>query len=216
MYEAAVEEQMGVEANTFSWIRVNEKPDGFLENMRVNAELREAVANADVILLSISPNWSNSAELRYILGTCGGEDNQDCLRETVAKTMCDWKGIMDIIVELRAGKPVVFQTMVWGDWIFHAFYGEDITPEQRAVMASYFNKFQEFQATTPGIQITTVFPETYEELLPKYFKTDGSHQLSEAGSIAAVDLLLDSGLEQTTPASPDMTHANVDCTAMTP
>lgn len=43
LYEAAVEERMGVEANVFSWTRVNEKPDEFHENMRVNSELREAV-----------------------------------------------------------------------------------------------------------------------------------------------------------------------------
>jgi hypothetical protein len=214
LYEAAVEEQMGVEANTFSWVRVNEKPDAFLENLRVNTELREAVANADIILLTISPNWSNSAELRYILGTCGGEDNQDCLRETLAATKCSWKGIMDTFAELRAGEPVIFQVVLWSDWIFPAYHGDDATPEQLAVMASYFNKFQEFQVTTLGIQFTTVFPETDDELSPEYFRTDGSHQLSEAGSRAAVELLVATGFEKTTPGSPDMSNANVDCTSI--
>lgn len=214
LYEAAFEERMGAEANTFSWIRVNEKPDGFLENMRVNAELREAVAKANIILLNVSPNWSNSAELRYTLGSCGGEDNQDCLRETVAKTMCEWKGIMDTIEELRAGEPLVFHVVVWGDWIFSAFYDDNVTPEQISVMAAYFNEFQEFQVSTPGIQFVTVFPEPYTTLPPEYFRTDGSHQLSEEGSRAAVELILSPGLDPSLPGSPDLTDESPDCASI--
>ncbi|MBE7433693.1 MAG: hypothetical protein HS100_07235 [Anaerolineales bacterium] len=211
LYEAAIEERMGVEANTFTWIRVNEKPDGFLENMRVNPELREAVADADIILLNVSPNWSNSAELRYTLDSCGGKDNQDCLRETLVKTKCEWKGIMDSFAELRASQPVVFQVVLWSDWVFHVSYGGDATREQVSVMASYFTRFQEFQATTPGVQIVTVFSKTYEELPPEFFKTDGSHQFSEEGSRAAVELILSPGLEPSQPGIPELTEANADC-----
>lgn len=214
LYEAAVEERMGVEADVFSWVRVNEKPDGFHENMRVNSELREAVAGADVILLAVSPNWSNSAELRYTLGICGGKDNQDCLRESLAKAKCDWKGIMDVFVELLTDKPVVFQVVLWSDWIFPAFYGDDITPEQIAVMASYYNEFQDFQATTPGVQIVTVFPETYANLPPDYFRTDGTHQFSDEGSRAAVELLLSPGLVPSQPGSPDISGENLNCVSI--
>lgn len=214
LYEAAIEEEMGAQAETFSWIRVNEKPDGFLENMRVNEELRDAVAGADVTLLSISPNWSNSAELRYLLGLCGGGDNQDCLRETLANTKCAWKGIMDSFAELRAGQPVIFQVVLWSDWVFPAFHGDDATPEQISVMAAYFNEFQEFQSTTPGIRFVTVFPEPYTTLPPEYFRTDGSHQFSEEGSRVAVELMLNPGLEPSQPGSPDLTDESPDCASI--
>lgn len=211
LYEAAVAEDMDAKVNTYSWMKPAASPATYLENLQTETELRKAVKNADVILISFSPSWGNAADNMFFNDLCGGEDNQDCLRETVAKTMCEWKGIMDTIVELRAGEPLVFHVVVWGDWIFSAFYDDNVTPGQISVMAAYFN---EFQVSTPGIQFVTVFPEPYTTLPPEYFRTDGSHQLSEEGSRAAVELILSPGLDPSLPGSPDLTDESPDCASI--
>lgn len=195
LYEAAVQEDLDAKVNTYMWTRPGDSQRTYLENIRTNTELRQAVKKADVILLAISPSWGNAAQNLFLNDLCRGEDNQNCLRDATLKAKRDWAGIVNAIAELRDGKPVVLRTLLWGDWTDPAYYGDKVTPDEYAILAPYQHEYQSFQASTPGIKTALIFPESYEEMLSMgYFQEDGLH-FSEAGSAAAVDLLRALGYE---------------------
>ncbi|MBE7433694.1 MAG: hypothetical protein HS100_07240 [Anaerolineales bacterium] len=195
LYEAAVAEDMDAKVNTFPWMKPAAHPPTYLENLRTETELRRAVKNADVILVAFSPSWGDAAENMFFNDLCGGADNLDCLRKTTAKAMRDWIGIFNTIAELRNGQPVVLRVLIWGDWVYPAYYGDKITTEEIAILAPYFHEYQDLQASTPGVKTALVFPQKHEELLSMgYFQEDGLH-FSETGSAAAVDILRGLGYE---------------------
>lgn len=54
-YEIVVEQDFGVNANLFRWIKPTTSQREWMREIRTNTELRRAVKNADVILVAISP-----------------------------------------------------------------------------------------------------------------------------------------------------------------
>ena len=193
-YENALKEDLDAKVNAFVWSVPSMPLHSQLETLRKETDLRQAIKNADVIMVGITPKWNDAAENLYMSDMCRGDDNQDCLRASLERAKRDWMGFVHQLAELREGKPVILHVIRWGDWLYPAYYGERITPEQIAVLASYFNEFQSFQASTPGVKSTIVFPQDYEQIPKEYLREDGLH-ISEAGSAAAVDLLRALGYE---------------------
>lgn len=193
LYEAAVAEDMDAKVNTYSWTKPAASPETYLENLQTETELRKAVKNADVILISFSPSWGNAADNMYFNDLCGGDDNQDCQRKTTAKAKRDWISIVNTIAELRDEQPVILRVISWGDWVYPAYYGDTITQEDYAVLVPYFREYQSLQASMPGVGAALAFAEDYNDIPSEYF-TDGLH-LSDAGSAAVVDLLHNLGYE---------------------
>ncbi|KAA0261487.1 MAG: hypothetical protein DPW18_20610 [Chloroflexi bacterium] len=195
LYEAALAEDMDAKVNTYSWMKPAASPATYLENLQTETELRKAIKNADAILLAFSPSWGNAADNMFFNDLCGGEDNLDCQRKTTAKAKRDWISVFNNIAELRDGQPVVLRVLIWGDWVYPAYYGDKITAEETAILTPYFHEYQDLQSSTPGVKAALVFPQAYEELLSMgYFQEDGLH-FSETGSAAAVDLLRGLGYE---------------------
>lgn len=193
LYEAAVAEDMDAKVNTYSWTKPAASPETYLENLQTETELRKAVKNADAILVSFSPSWGNAMENLYFDEMCRGDDNQDCLRETTAKAKRDWIGIVNTIADLRDNQPLILRVISWGDWVYPAYYGDTITPEDYAILAPYFHEYQSIQASIPGVGAALAFAEDYQDIPSEYF-TDGLH-LSDAGSAAVVELVRELGYE---------------------
>jgi hypothetical protein len=193
LYEAAVAGDLEAKVNSYFWMKPAAFPATYLEYLKTETELRRAVKKADVILISFSPSWGNAADNMYFNDLCGGEDNQDCQRKTTAKAKRDWIGIVNTIAELRDGQPVILRVISWGDWVYPAYYGDTLTPEDYAALVPYFHEYQSLQASIPGVGAALAFAEAYNEI-PSEFFTDGLH-LSDVGSAAVVDLVRDLGYE---------------------
>lgn len=73
-YAAFIAEDLGAEVNLNERAVNGQEPSVLLENLRADEELRRVVGEAEVIVFDFSPGWSNSAELKYLVGTCGGDD----------------------------------------------------------------------------------------------------------------------------------------------
>ena len=63
---------------------------------------RDAIKQSDVVTINIGANDLMQARLRYKAGYCGGADNQDCLRQTVADFQANWDAILTIVTDLRS------------------------------------------------------------------------------------------------------------------
>ena len=86
------------------------KSGDLLNALLTNSSFRTAVMSAQVITWDIGGNDLLDARSSYKSGSCGGGDNQDCLRSTLASIKTNWDAIMHEILLLR-GSNVVVRTM---------------------------------------------------------------------------------------------------------
>lgn len=89
--------------------------------LRGNLLFRVFVANASVVTWNIGGNDFLSARNSYKDITCGGPDNQDCLRATVATFKINWNAIVAEILSLRRTSNTIIRTMD----IYNPFVNED-------------------------------------------------------------------------------------------
>jgi len=97
------------------------KSGDLLSGLRGNLLFRLSVANASIVTWNIGGNDLASARNRYKDRTCGGPDNQDCLREVVATFKTNWNSIVAEILSLRRASNTIIRTMD----IYNPFVNED-------------------------------------------------------------------------------------------
>lgn len=84
-----------------------------LAALRADPAFRAAVANAEIVTWDIGGNDLLDARGVYKRGdgSCGGADNQDCLRAAVASFKGNWNGIVAEILALRSTRDAAIRTM---------------------------------------------------------------------------------------------------------
>ena len=68
-----------------------------------------AAQSADIILIATGPNETGMAYEPSLAGTCGGEDQADCIRKLGDFWKDDFNAILTEIETLRAGKPTAIR-----------------------------------------------------------------------------------------------------------
>ncbi|GGE08821.1 spore germination lipase LipC [Marinithermofilum abyssi] len=89
--------------------------------LQTDSTFRSSVASADVVTWDIGGNDLREARNKYLNGTCGGTDNEDCLRETVATFKNNWFQIVGIIQDLRNGQTTNYKTIN----VYNPYVNED-------------------------------------------------------------------------------------------
>ncbi len=82
-----------------------------LNALRTNTTFRNSLANSQVITFDIGGNDFLRAINAYKGGTCGGADNQDCLKTTAATFKANWSAIITEILSVRSTGNTVIRTM---------------------------------------------------------------------------------------------------------
>jgi len=82
-----------------------------LTALRTDSTFRNSIANSQVITFDIGGNDFLRIRDSYQRGTCGGADNQDCIRSTVATFKANWSAIIAEILALRSTSNTVIRTM---------------------------------------------------------------------------------------------------------
>ncbi len=93
-----------------------------LNGLRTDAGLRNAVASAEIVTWDIGGNDLKVAYQSFLVGNCGGPDNQDCLRNAVTTFKTNWDAIISEILLLRDPSKTILRTMD----IYNPFVGEQI------------------------------------------------------------------------------------------
>jgi lysophospholipase L1-like esterase len=107
--------------------------------------VRISIALSTIVTVNIGGNDLLRARRAYKAGTCGGVDNQDCLRAAVAIFDDNFPAILEAIVSLRGSRPTIFRTMD----IYNPFVSVDMAqnswPNDQGndfqVLNSYLDKF---------------------------------------------------------------------------
>jgi len=200
-YSDFIEQDQSVNVVVHEWDRW--EPRDIVENLRANEQLRQAIAQAEVITYDFAFDWQDMPQTLFVAGFCGGSDGQDCLREGLQEAQQDWSDILDLIAELRGESPVLLRILIQGDWFYDWKFMDNMTPEQKGILVEYYRQFQAFalqDARSRGIPIVLAFPEPYfNETYPPldYLQSDEIH-FSEAGSLVIAQQLRETGYEFTT------------------
>jgi lysophospholipase L1-like esterase len=92
-----------------------------LNAIQTDSTFQDAIANATLITFEIGGNDMLQANSSYQNGTCGGVDNQDCLRSTITTFQANWDAILDEL-EARTEPDVLLRTMD----LFDPFIAQEI------------------------------------------------------------------------------------------
>jgi hypothetical protein len=104
-YAELLEQDLGVWIDLHDWQEPNAHSSDLLDRLRTNEQLRQDLAEAEVITFLIPLGVIADAMRTYAFGDpgeCGGEDNQDCLQEAFATYAADTEAIIHEVVSLRS------------------------------------------------------------------------------------------------------------------
>lgn len=151
-----------------------------LNAIKTDRTMRRAVSGAEVLTWDIGGNDLREARDQYKSGTCGGSDNQDCLRQTVAIFKSNWDGTIAEIFSLRSTSNTIIRTMD----IYNPYVNEDKADGSFTVFKPYLDDVDNYIATTstnnniPYAQVYLAFngPNGDEDPEDKgYIGLDGLH-----------------------------------------
>jgi lysophospholipase L1-like esterase len=111
LYEAHVETDTGVAVTRTNLGQNGWTSSQLLSALRNDPTFRRATREAEIVTWNIGGNDLRAARNSYKKGTCGGADNQDCLRAGVAKLKTNWDAITAEVLELRATSNTIVRTM---------------------------------------------------------------------------------------------------------
>lgn len=169
------------------------RSEHLLEALSGNPAYRSEVAAADIITLQIGGNDLRAARSQYHSGTCGGADNQDCLRATSMKLRSNWDSIIDELLALTSTSTSAIRTMD----LYNPFVVQDTASGSFDVFKPYFDSLNAYihsSAASHGIPVAQVYRAfngvtgTEDPVTKGYITVDGLHP-SPAGHKAIADQL---------------------------
>jgi lysophospholipase L1-like esterase len=201
-YEAYVETDTGVAVTRTNLGQNKWTSSQLLSALRSDPTFQRAIREAEIVTWNIGGNDLRAARTSYKNGTCGGVDNQDCLRASVATLKTNWTAIMAEVLELRSTSNTVVQTMD----IYNPYVRTDIVSDtwqndggmnDFQVFKRYLDRVNRHIATTsytegvPYAPVYLTFNGTLGDEDPKYkgyLSFDGLHPNNTGHRIIADEL----------------------------
>jgi len=87
------------------------KSGDLLNALQTDPAFRNQVSGAQVVTWDIGGNDLASAHDSFVNNTCGGPDNQDCLRSAVSTFETNWDAIVVELLKLRDPSKTILRTM---------------------------------------------------------------------------------------------------------
>jgi lysophospholipase L1-like esterase len=120
------------------------RSDDLLMALQTDSTMRSTVAESNVVTWDIGGNDLAGARARYIDGSCGGSDNQQCLRDAVAQFRSNWDSIISELLALRSPQNTIFRTMN----IYNPYVEIDIAAGDFAVLEPFLQQVNDHIQTT--------------------------------------------------------------------
>ena len=120
-YDRFIQAGSGVNVNTINLCVPGWTSSDLLRAIKGNLLFRISVATSTIVTVNIGGNDLLGSRSAYKDRTCGGADNQDCLRAGVAIFSANFNAILAEVRSLRAGRNTIIRTMD----IYNPFVNED-------------------------------------------------------------------------------------------
>ena len=186
-YAAFLEADTGAQVDVTNLGLNGQTSSELLYALRNDPSWRRSVEQADVLTINIGLNDLGRAAAAYENGTCGGADNQDCLREVVAMVEGNWNAIIAELLSLRSTDDTIIRTAGLGYTPYLDLEGPadagssgELTDFQ--VFEAYLDRVNRQLATTAG---DNGIPHTEVRLDSRYLSQDGVHPNDEGYEVIA-------------------------------
>jgi lysophospholipase L1-like esterase len=120
-YERLIEADSGTNVNKINLCVPGWTSSDLLRAIRGNLLFRISVATSTIVTVNIGGNDLLGGRSAYKNRTCGGADNQDCLRAGVAVFRANFNAILAEVRSLRGGRNTIIRTMD----LYNPFVNED-------------------------------------------------------------------------------------------
>ena len=114
IYAQMIEQDLGVKVEIHSWEMGGDYSRRLLDRLRTNDQMRNDLREAEVITIEIPNAGLRQPSFTFAYGKsgdCGGDDNQDCLREAFGAHRADTDEIIAEIVSLRSPNDAVIRAV---------------------------------------------------------------------------------------------------------
>jgi hypothetical protein len=202
-YANFIEADLGVEIKVHSRNRGGQDSRHLLDELRNNEELRNEIREAEIVTFNISPLHFKVIESAYMLGECGGPDNQDCLREALALLKSDTDALIAEILSLRSTSDTIIRAMTcpipYVNWYKEKALFEGVYPYWAAYNAYVVQAASEHNIPVARVYHTFNGPNGDEDSEDKgYTGSDGVHP-SPVGDDLIAELFRELGYEPLAP-----------------
>lgn len=201
-YDSYIETDTGVTVTRTNLGRNGWTSSQLLSALSTDPTFRRATREAEIVTWNIGGNDLRAARTSYKRGTCGGVDNQDCLRASVATLKTNWTAITAEVLELRSTSDTIVRTMD----IYNPYVRTDIVSDtwqndgglnDFQVFKRYVDKVNRHIATTsyaagiPYAPVYLAFNGTLGDEDPRskgYLSFDGLHPNNTGHRVIADEL----------------------------
>jgi hypothetical protein len=201
-YADHIEADLGVEVTTHHWYRADQSSAAMLRALRDYEDVRSDIREAEVVTFFVSPKHLQWPAADYDAGTCGGSDNQDCLREALALLKADTDAIITEILALRSTSDAIIRTMTYYNprvnaWNTEGSFG-DLNPYWVAHNEYLIQAASEHNIPVVRVDLAFNGPNLDEDPSDKGYVSDGWHPNPEGAALIA-ELLRELGYEPLAP-----------------
>jgi lysophospholipase L1-like esterase len=186
-YAGYIEADTGAQVSITNLGQSGETSSQLLYALRSDSSLRRALSAAEVVTFNIGINDLGRAGEAYENGTCGGTDNQDCLRAAVETFEENWNAVIAELLSLRSTSDTIIRTAGLG-YTPYVFIDEarDIRPSKDSrVFKPYVDEVNRHIATTAT---NNDIPYTEVYLDERDISRDGVHPNDEGYEVIADEL----------------------------
>lgn len=190
-YAGYLEADNDAQVNVINLGRNGQTSSELLYALQNDSSWRQTIRAADVITFNIGINDLGHAGEAYENGTCGGADNQDCLRAAVEVLKDNWDAITAEILKLRSTSDTIIRTAGLGytPYIFIDEASDTIPSDGRLdhlqIFKPYVKEIDSYiatSATNEGIPYAEVYLNEGE------ISQDGVHPNDEGYEVIAEKL----------------------------
>ena len=136
-YASYITADTGVRLDVVDLGRSGQTSSQLLHALRNDPAMRHALGTAEVITFNIGINDLGAAARAHANGTCGGGDNQKCLRAAVEAFEENWSAIIAELLSLRSTEDAIVRTA-----------GIGYTPRVGETFEPYIREVNRYIATT--------------------------------------------------------------------
>jgi lysophospholipase L1-like esterase len=173
-YASYLRTDTGARVNVLNLGQSGQTSSQLLQALRSDPSMRQAVGAAEVITFNIGINDLGHAGEAYENGTCGGDNNQECLHTAVETFEENWDAVIAELLSLRSTDNIIIRTA-----------GIGYTPRVYEVFEPYLEEVNHHVATTAANN-DILYAQPY--LNEKYLSPDGVHPNDNGYAIIADQL----------------------------
>jgi hypothetical protein len=201
-YAKHIEADLGVEVTMHTWCRGSHTSTQLLSLLRDNQGLRSDLYEAEVVTFPVSVRYLKDPIRAYGDGTCGGPDNQDCLREALTLYKKDVDAIIAEMLSLRSTSDTIIRSMTYYNWLVNDWkelgYFDDLNPYWVACNQYFVQAASEHNIPVARVDLAFNGPNLDEDPSDKGYLSDGQHPNHEGIALMA-ELIRELGYEPLAP-----------------